>query len=232
MNSNALFKTSKIESQMSEAKESILKLLRLVEKQYLDLQIVINKPDPEEAFRIYNYDEIINDYSLKVTKKIIFIIAKINPFASDLRTLISYIHIAKDAERIGDYAKRFAYFLNHCQRNKIIIQEYNLCLDHGLKMLTGVLNAIGKNKLKLAIEASKYDELLNKQFHQATKIIISGLQKTKDKKEIEDYLASMQQLKYIERMGDHLVNICEAIAYINTGNFCNLGKLNNNSNLK
>jgi phosphate transport system protein len=228
MDNKELLKNTKIEVRLIEAKKSIISFFKLIEEQFLDLQTLITQPpNKEENIRIYNNDKIINACALHATNQIIFSIAQTQAFASDLRTFVSYLHIIKDGERIGDYAKRFASFLLNNAFPENLLVEHKICLDLGIKMLKGVLEAIDKNNIEIAITTSRYDKTLNEEFHNATKSIIKSLQNTVNYKEVSDYLARMQLLKYLERMGDHLINICEAVIYINTGEFCNLNQQKN-----
>ena len=61
--------------------------------------------DAERARVVIADDEEINDARWSVEEEVILLIARQAPMASDLRELISIIHITTELERIGDYAK-------------------------------------------------------------------------------------------------------------------------------
>lgn len=64
--------------------------------------------DAEQARRVIERDAVIDGYHDRVEEQVYALLARHAPVASDLRLLVTALHIAADLERMGDLAKHVA----------------------------------------------------------------------------------------------------------------------------
>lgn len=138
------------------------------------------------------------------------------PTAQDLRCLNAFMHLVRDLERIGDYAKDlaeiaikiFPYPPHPC------IPEIALMSRHAQAMLATSLVALGDldevngrgiKRLDDAVD-NAYERLYQTLAHQKY-----------DQGVVEPILLLVLAIRCLERMADHATNIGQRVAYIVTG---------------
>ncbi|MGL5268416.1 MAG: phosphate signaling complex protein PhoU [Spiroplasma sp.] len=211
------------DDQIKKLKEDLLKLLLNVKKEHEIALLAIQKHEYDVSKQIIENDQEIRKVAEGLTTTAIWRIASQQPFATDLRTIIGYINIIRDLERISNYAKHISKFNVKYKPETELVKKINNLMSTAFEMMDLIAKAIDEEDIKPAYEAVKKDSKINESYKNAMKKIINNFPKIiKDKELVEQYTVGIQQLKYIERLGDHLVNICETIAYIIKGKFYDL----------
>lgn len=203
-------------------KQNLLNLLTEVKKEHQDALIAMETQDFDTSKRIVETDKEIRTVAESLTITAIWNIAQQNPFASDLRTIIGYMNIIRDLERISNYAKNLSKFNVKYKPETKLTSQLSGLMKKVFKMMDLIGEAINENDINKAYQAAAYDIDIDNRFHESMKNIINMLKTNKNNDQLLQYTSAMQQLKYIERLGDHLVNICETIVYIIKGKFYNL----------
>ena len=150
--------------------------------------------------------------------KCLKLIATQNPLASDLRRLFTTIKIIQDLERIGDYAVDLAKVSMYIPENENIDSEISDYFSSIIKkMVKEVIQAYVDNNKKKAIEIYESDEAIDDEY---TKVFSNTMEKMNSGK-ITNNIAvqTLFVIKYFERAGDHINNICENIMYLKSGEF-------------
>lgn len=211
------------DSQIHKLKEDLLDLLFTVKKEHQQTLKAIENHEYDVSKQIIENDKEIRIFAESLTTTAIWRIASQQPFATDLRTIIGYISIIRDLERISNYAKNISKFNVKYKPETELVDEIRKLMSKTFEMMDLIAEAIDKENVELAYQAAKKDKLIDEAYKNAMKKITNNFSKiTKDKELIKEYTAGVQQLKYIERLGDHLVNICETIVYISKGKFYDL----------
>ncbi|WP_338975307.1 phosphate signaling complex protein PhoU [Spiroplasma endosymbiont of Monopis laevigella] len=203
-------------------KQNLLTLLKEVKKEHKDALIAMETQDFDMSKRIVETDKEIRTVAESLTITAIWSIAQQNPFATDLRTIIGYMNIIRDLERISNYAKNLSKFnVKYKPEIKLTSQLLGL-MKKVFKMMDLIGESINENDINKAYQAAEYDIDIDNRFRESMKNIVNMLKVNKNNDQLSQYTSTMQQLKYIERLGDHLVNICETIVYIIKGKFYDL----------
>lgn len=213
----------RFDNQMKKLKEDLLDLLFNVKNEHQQALLAIKNHDYEISKEIIENDKEIRKVAESLTTTAIWRIASQQPFATDLRVIIGYMNIIRDLERISNYAKNISKFNVKYKPETELVKEISNLMTTAFKMMDLIAKAIEKEEIEPAYEAAKLDVIIDENYKKAMKKITSEFIKiSKDKELIKEYTAGVQQLKYIERLGDHLVNICETIVYISKGKFYDL----------
>ena len=138
------------------------------------------------------------------------------PVARDLRAISSALRMISDMERIGDQAADIAEisdFLTGCPlTNRVHLKEMAV---EAVQMVTDSVDAFVKNDLELAHAVMKHDDMVDGFFRQIKDELIALI--VEDSHNGEFCIDLMMIAKYLERIGDHAVNIAEWVEYSITG---------------
>ncbi|EIA25295.1 Putative phosphate transporter protein [Candidatus Arthromitus sp. SFB-3] len=203
---------------LDELNEALLKLGDLVIEQFEKSEKVLRTKDSELAKLIIENDDNIDFLKEEMEYKCLKLIATQNPLASDLRRLFTTIKIIQDLERIGDYAVDLAKVSMYIPENENIDSEISDYFSSIIKkMVKEVIQAYVDNNKKKAIEIYESDEAIDDEY---TKVFSNTMEKMNSGK-ITNNIAvqTLFVIKYFERAGDHINNICENIMYLKSGEF-------------
>ncbi len=138
------------------------------------------------------------------------------PVAKDLRTISAALKMVTDMERIGDNAGDIAEIvtMEHIQETHDKLNIHDMALATG-KMVTDSIDAFVKSDVALSKAVVAYDDVVDEHFNRIKAALIEALrERTADGEYALDLLMIA---KYLERMGDHAVNIAGWVLYAITG---------------
>ncbi|MEK3953952.1 phosphate uptake regulator, PhoU [Psychrobacillus psychrotolerans] len=171
----------------------------------------------EGALAILENDEHINRMEEEINDRVILLIAKQQPVATDLRRLMVLVKIAADMERIGDYACNIAKETIRIGKDEHI--EPIVLLDEmrnkTIKMLKQVLDAFTNENMEEAKTIAKLDDEVDEMYgHIIRTLLNTGVNNPAQ-------LSQVTQLsfvcRYLERSADHATNIAERLLYLLKG---------------
>lgn len=138
------------------------------------------------------------------------------PVARDLRVISSALKMISDMERIGDQAYDIAeiakFIKNSNVKSKIHIKDMAAAAT---KMVTDSVDSFVKKDVELARAVMSYDDKVDNLFNCVKDELVQLI--TEDKANGEFCIDLLMIAKYLERIGDHAVNIAEWVEYSITG---------------
>ena len=148
-------------------------------------------------------------------------ILKQQPVASDLRDVSTALKVVTDLERIGDQSADIAELILEMKEmdSFLMIGHIQDMAKIATKMVKEALDAFHQHDLNHALEVKKMDIKMDELFDQVKEDIIQMIKESNGKGDLT--INFLMIAKYFERIGDHVVNICEWIEFNQTG------KLNN-----
>ncbi|ABR31660.1 PhoU family transcriptional regulator [Thermosipho melanesiensis] len=195
-------------------KADISKMLSLVSNSFESAVESLEFLDSKGARSVIEKDDEIDQLNRNIEEKIYEIIARYNPQGKDLRYVITMIKFSNNLERIADLSCNIAEKVLYINRNGIkyrIIEEIKEMFGVSLKMLHDTFIAFSKKDLKLLKKIWDDDKKLDD-------IEIKIREKSKKTlKDIDELILNILIARDLERIGDHLNNLCEEIVYIETG---------------
>ncbi len=138
------------------------------------------------------------------------------PVATDLRVISSALKMVTDMERIGDNSGDIAEIVTMgnitAAHDKLNIRDMALA---AIKMVTDSIDAFVKYDVELAKAVIAYDDVVDGHFNRMKAALIEAL---RDRNADGEYALDLLMVaKYLERMGDHAVNIAGWVIYAVTG---------------
>jgi phosphate transport system protein len=163
-------------------------------------------------------DQRIDDMQRKIDDMAVSMIARRQPMASDLRSIITAIHVASDLERVGDMAKQLA-------RRSLKLEGLNLqpTFYNGVKNMTNLVLRQIKNALDSyssrdsagAIAVCNRDDEVDAMYTSLFRELLTYMME--DPRNITPCTHLLFCAKSLERIGDHATNIAERAYYLQTG---------------
>ena len=139
------------------------------------------------------------------------------PVARDLRMVSSALKMISDMERIGDQAADIAEITRHIGGAPLPGQvRLKEMAQAAAKMVAGSVDAFVKRDLNLAGSEIQYDDVVDELFVRIKEELTELIRR--DASSAEEALDLLMIAKYLERIGDHAVNLAEWVEYSITGN--------------
>ncbi|GLQ08754.1 phosphate transport system regulatory protein PhoU [Devosia yakushimensis] len=163
-------------------------------------------------------DQRIDDMQRRIDDMAVSMIARRQPMASDLRSIITAIHVASDLERVGDMAKQLA-------RRSLKLEGLNLqpTFYNGVKNMTNLvlrqikdaLDSYSSRDSAGAIEVCNRDDEVDAMYTSLFRELLTYMME--DPRNITPCTHLLFCAKNLERIGDHATNIAERAYYLQTG---------------
>lgn len=143
---------------------------------------------------------------------------------SDLRRLGTMLKLVTDLERMGDHAVAIARTTRRLMVEPYVkpLIDIPLMADHVKAMVRDCLNAYITRDKEAAREVALRDDAVDKLFSTIFRDLIDVMSSNKQSINQGTHLLFVAQ--YLERIADHVTNICEWIFYLNTGKMTDLNK--------
>lgn len=209
-------------NELNQLKENVADMATRVEKNYETLFEAYEKKEKAAIEKIVAVDKDINRRQREIESECLFLITKQQPIVSDLRAVTASLKVVTDIERVGDHVADIAELLIRMDMKELSVYSAHLnpMIRETRDMLRMAVDAfIGRNKEE-AQEVIQKDDVVDELFNAVKNDVIESLKKeTRDADECVDILMIA---KYLEKIGDHAVNICEWEIFKETGNISDM----------
>ena len=177
--------------------------------------------DADAAAAIVKGDARINNMERDIEHRCMTLLLRQQPVAGDLRRISTAMKVVTDIERIGDHAADIAEIIPHLvtvrkegdpavsQAIAMGKKAHQMILD-ALAALTAE-DELAAHKVIAADDAVDYD--FNAIKHQLAQEI------AEDPGKVDAALDLLMVIKYLERIGDHAVNVAEWVQFARTGRY-------------
>jgi phosphate transport system protein len=201
---------------------AIVEVANLAEKALKNAVESLFNQDIQLAEQVIEADKDIDKKELEINDKIVLLIAKQNPVATDLRRLITALQIVADLERMADNARNIARSTIRLGESEetLIPKRLHTMKDALIHMLHTAITAFTEEDSKLASQLAEMDDFVDKE----NKLILSELlgETATNPDKIQYIMQISLCSRYLERFGDHITNIGESILYLIKGENYNL----------
>ncbi len=189
----------------------------LIEKAIQYTVQALQTGDIDLALRIANESTIITHKEKEIEQICLKLLLNYQPVAKDLRYISSALKMITDMERIGHQCADISnivvelYAEPHPLEIKIIPQM----AEATMKMVSQSIDAFVKQDVEIAQAVIDNDDIVDDLFSEVKRKLIDFLKK--DTEHNEQTIDILMIAKYLERIGDHTVNIAEWVVFSITG---------------
>ncbi|MFR1518599.1 MAG: phosphate signaling complex protein PhoU [Clostridia bacterium] len=172
-----------------------------------------NDEDRAQFNKVHETEREIDQKERDIETLCMKLLLQQQPVAGDLRQISSALKMISDMERIGDQASDISDITMHIHfenlKSKVHISDMAAA---AIKMVTGSIDSFVKKDLELAKAVAAYDDVVDGLFLKVKDELLALI-----KEGDVSCLDLLMIAKYLERIGDHAVNITEWVEYSITG---------------
>jgi phosphate transport system protein len=204
---------TQFEKELEELKLSLIKMGDLVIKNiHLSLHSFIDM-NVELADKIIKDDKLVNQLEYDIEKECMRIILREQPVAKDLRLITSVLKMITDLERIGDHAADISKLTVFMEKNNkpFVVKQVHKMADASEDMIKMALESFVNQDQNIALKVIESDDIVDDYFTEVQKSVAEAIRQNNIDAVYAIYL--MMVAKYLERIGDHAVNIAEWVIF-------------------
>ena len=172
----------------------------------------LRNDDIELARSVVARDSQIDAGEHEIEHRCLQLLLRQQPVASDLRKVSTALKMVTDVERIGDQASDIAELVLHLHAKST---DAVGVLEDILKMVKRSIAAYVQVDLAAAAEVIAHDDVIDAAFARISSEIAQYI--AAHPTEAETALDLFMVTKYLERLGDHAVNVAEWVEFLKTG---------------
>ena len=206
-----------LDREQREIKDTLLRTSSLVEVAIANTVEALETHDAAKALAVIEGDAAINAMTAAAVEEIISTIATQSPVARDLRFLLTLYDIATELERIGDYVANVAKRAHDLapepslQPSAGVTQMGRLAID----LLGEVMRSLVDSDVERARRTASRDDEMDVLYHRT--IDETTALATQNASNVERAARLQFAAHYMERIGDRVTNIAEAVVFLSTG---------------
>ena len=176
----------------------------------------LREGDPTGASKAKEQGHKIDQLEREIESICLKLLLQQQPVAKDLRVISAALKMITDMERIGDQAEDIAEIVPFLGgRSGEECRDIRVMAEATITMVTDSIDAYVKQDVALAKSVAEHDDVVDAAFDRVKKTLISMIAKSPDDGEYA--LDLLMIAKYLERIGDHAVNIAEWVEFSVSG---------------
>ena len=179
--------------------------------------------DTAAAQKIVQGDDRINNMERDIEHRCMTLLLRQQPVAGDLRHISTAMKVVTDVERIGDHASDIAEIIPHLvivrkQGDPAVSQAIRMG-QKAHKMILDALNALTSENEQAALRVIAADDEVDYDFNAIKHTLAQEI--AADPGKVDAALDLLMVIKYLERIGDHAVNLAEWVEFVRSGRYHN-----------
>lgn len=187
-------------------------------KKNIDLMIkAISFNDFKLAKQVVDNDDFVDRLEMKIENFCIDILVRQQPVAGDLREVTAVLKMITDLERISDYcASVCEHFIDNKETNNNSCTDLIISLCKNAKtMFVGMIESYLEQDSSKIVTVTERDSISDKLYKELKQFVVEN-----EKNLTLPYILNITLMgKSLERMADHITNVCEYINFKITGSF-------------
>ena len=177
--------------------------------------------DADAAAAIVKGDARINNMERDIEHRCMTLLLRQQPVAGDLRRISTAMKVVTDIERIGDHAADIAEIIPHLVTvRKEGDPAVSQTIAMGKKAHQMILDALAALMAEDELAARKViaaDDTVDYDFNAIKHTLAQEI--AEDPGKVDAALDLLMVIKYLERIGDHAVNVAEWVQFVRTGRY-------------
>ncbi|MFH1059527.1 MAG: phosphate signaling complex protein PhoU [Pseudomonadota bacterium] len=205
------------DQELERLRRLILDLGAVAQDQLAAAAALLAARDADRARQVAQDDDKADHLASQVDRLVVRLLALRQPMAGDLRVIVAALKMSADLERIADYAANVA---KHSLELEPLDLEDPIALasrmaDLGREMLGQAMLGYLNRDLGEAEKACMRDDEMDRLYHELLIALQRRIAGCPDKG--STFTALLYVGRALERVGDHVTNLCEQIAFQERG---------------
>ncbi|MGN1015272.1 MAG: phosphate signaling complex protein PhoU [Butyricicoccus sp.] len=209
---------TKFDKELTVLHEELIQMASMAESAISSSIQSLKDMDESLAQKIMDNDDRIDQMEKEIESRCLRLLLHQQPVATDLRNVSAALKMITDLERIGDQAADIAEITLFLCRNRNFEMPEGLTAMAiaSIKMVRDAIDSFVESDLDKAQMVIDYDNVVDKEFLSTRDELIVAIQKSPSEN-AQQILDLLMIAKYLERIGDHAVNIAEWVVFSLTG---------------
>lgn len=205
------------EREIGELEQRLLGLSQSVESALAQATKALLVQNEELAEHVIVGENEVNTAAWEIEDYVNTLVAREQPVATDLRFIITTLHVVIALERIGDLAVHVARVAQKLSSETYVkpLISMNSMADRAAQMVRESVHAYVSRDEQAAHDVAAGDDLIDNTYSQLFRELLTYMMESP--KTIAQAQTLLFVAKQFERVGDHATNICEAAVYVATG---------------
>lgn len=207
---------SRFDEQLAILNRELIEMGALCEEAIALVAKALTDKDKSMAAKVAAMDAEIDQKERNIESMCLKLLLQQQPVAKDLRQISAALKMITDMERIGDQAEDISEIVitldGRYAENSALLKGM---AESTIQMVTESVDAYVKRDTALAQQVIKMDDIVDDYFDQVKAELISKI--AGEPADGEYALDLLMIAKYLERIGDHAVNIAEWVIFSVTG---------------
>ena len=177
--------------------------------------------DADAAAAIVKGDARINNMERDIEHRCMTLLLRQQPVAGDLRRISTAMKVVTDIERIGDHAADIAEIIPHLvtvrKEGDPAVSQAIAMGKKAHQMILDALDALTAEDENAARRVIAADDEVDYDFNAIKHQLAQEI--AEDPGKVDAALDLLMVIKYLERIGDHAVNVAEWVQFVRTGRY-------------
>ena len=177
--------------------------------------------DADAAAAIVKEDARINNMERDIEHRCMTLLLRQQPVAGDLRRISTAMKVVTDIERIGDHAADIAEIIPHLvtvrKEGDPAVSQAIAMGKKAHQMILDALDALTAEDENAARRVIAADDEVDYDFNAIKHQLAQEI--AEDPGKVDAALDLLMVIKYLERIGDHAVNVAEWVQFVRTGRY-------------
>ena len=177
--------------------------------------------DADAAAAIVKGDARINNMERDIEHRCMTLLLRQQPVAGDLRRISTAMKVVTDIERIGDHAADIAEIIPHLvtvrKEGDPAVSQAIVMGKKAHQMILDALDALTAENENAARRVIAADDEVDYDFNAIKHQLAQEI--AEDPGKVDAALDLLMVIKYLERIGDHAVNVAEWVQFVRTGRY-------------
>lgn len=202
--------------------EDLVEMSRMVEQAIVKTFEALKNNDSAQAREIIKNDRAVDEMEHAIESRCLSLVLRQQPVARDLRHISTALKVVTDLERIGDHAADIAELTLHlngagdCKE----LKHLPAMVDSVKAMLRDAIDAFIEGDADKAAGIEVRDDIVDAFFDKVKAEVVELLKA--DSGEADSAVDLLMIAKYLERIADHAVNVCEWTEFADSGTLKNV----------
>ena len=210
---------SVFQDELDNVSQSLVDLTAMVSSSMTKATSALLSSDLKLAEEVIATDVKIDDYQHETDSRIIDIIARQQPVASDLRALVTALRMGSDLERMGDLAHHVAKVARLRHPNAAVPPELVSIIQAMGVAAVAITEKVGlvisTRNTEMALEVERDDDVMDDLHRKLIAVLIEPTWQHGIETAIDLTLLG----RYYERYADHAVSISRRVYFLVTGKY-------------
>lgn len=210
------------ENELRVLRGNVSEMAQKVEESYVALFEALESQKEEVILKLKNDSKAFSKRQREIESQCLFLITKQQPIVGDLRVVTASLKVVTDIERVGDHVSDMAELLLRLRMKDLSLYSVHVktMILATREMIHNAVEAFVQRDMEGAREVIRSDDVVDECFNKVKKDLIESLKK--EVKDADECVDVLMLAKYLEKIGDHAVNICEWEVFQETGNISDM----------